>query len=191
MTDCAGVSVPWIEESAESATFLAVVPPAALVDEIQSVQTSVGIDTSVAPHITVKAQPGLQAPDHWRPTITDAVAEFPVFPVALGPVGWFGDDILFLEVRSNELAELHLRVLEALEQIGVTERFEYDGEAFIPHLTLAAVFAGATRKQLVQLAEAVGRRPWPTFNVDAVVEFHRASRAALYRPTRRLVLASS
>jgi 2'-5' RNA ligase len=181
----------WNEDAAESASFLAVVPPTAIITEIQQLQTAAGLDTAVLPHITVKAQPGLQEPTRWTAAVRRAVAAVRPFPIQLGPIDWFGREILFLKVRAEEVDHLHSTILEALARVGLTERFEYDGDAFVPHLTLGAVFAGATRLQLETVARAADARVWRSFAVDTVVEFHRGARDELYEPRDQFVLGGN
>lgn len=127
--------MPWSESDASSASFLAIVPPIGHVQGIESVQRNYGIQTDVSSHLTVKAQPGLQRPETWRAPLTAALRMLRPFALELGSVGWFGREILYLSVVGGTVVDLHWRVLECLQRVGVDERFEYDGEDFVPHLT--------------------------------------------------------
>jgi 2'-5' RNA ligase len=147
--------------SSRSASFLAIVPPIAQVEVIQSVQRKCGIETDVSPHITVKAQPGLQRPDSWRKALRLALLAVRPFQLALGPVGWFGSEILYLSVAGEAVVDLHRRILDCLEQAGVNERFEYDGEEFVPHLTVGAPWVTAHDRGLDELEAAIKLRELP------------------------------
>lgn len=182
--------VSWSEARADAASFLAVVPPEALVDEIVRIRQEVGLDTPVSPHVTVKAQPNLESPVLWRPAVRRAIAALPPFDVTLGPVDWFGDGIVFLGV-SDEILSLHRLVLGAVESVVRGERFEYEGDDYVPHLTLGADFVGETTDQLRPIAEVAGRRPWAPFRVHEVVEFRRERPGQEYAPVDVYPLAQA
>jgi 2'-5' RNA ligase len=181
----------WVEESAAIASFLAVVPQQSVADSIERLQASAGVALTVAPHVTFKAQPGLDPAGDWRTAVAATIGQFPSFEFSLGPVGWFGDDVLFLHAQSAALVRLHLAILKCLERIGITQRYEYEGGAFVPHLTLGAAFAGATREQLEQLAASAAGCRWARVPVATVVEFHRGSSTDPYRPTNRFSLQTA
>jgi 2'-5' RNA ligase len=178
--------VTWSEDQAEAASFLAVVPPDPIAAEIANLQRSVGVDTSVAPHVTVKSQPALADVERWRPSVEAAVRDVAAFDVTLGDVGWFGAGIVFLEV-CGPIVDLHNVVLEAVERVVDDERFEYDGDGYEPHLTLGAEFAGATAPQLRELARLFAGRRF-TFMVNSVLEFRRTERSGIYRPVTEFLL---
>ena len=68
------------------------------------------------------------------------------------------------------------------------DRFEYDGNGYVPHLTLGATFAGATAKQLLELEREAGAFIGGSFGVSAVFEFHRATPTDPYRPLNEFQL---
>ena len=98
-------TVPWSESDASSASFLAIVPPNGHVEAIESVQRKCGIKTDVSPHITVKAQPGLQRPELWREPLAVALRMLRPFELKLGPVGWFGREILYLSMVGETVVD--------------------------------------------------------------------------------------
>ena len=65
--------------------------------------------------------------------------------------------------------------------------FEYDGDGYEPHVTLGAEFAGATARQLRELAHLFAGRRF-TFTVDSVLEFRRTERGGIYGPFSNFVL---
>lgn len=179
-------AVEWDEASAEAAAFLAIVPPAAVVQEIEALQAACGVRHDFVPHITVKAQPGLEG-EGWREAVRRAVIGGSV-RIELAGVGWFGDGIVFLQAH-GDLVALHSTILRTLEAIGVRERFEYEGPAFEPHLTLAARWLGATDDQLDAAAAAAADRRW-AFEADELVEFARSRLVDGYAVARRYPLTS-
>ena len=90
-SDCSRMTVSWSEDDAVAASFLAVVPPEGLAAEIVDLQRRVGIDVDVVPHVTVKAQPGLEHLELWRPAVRSALAEVAPFEISFDGVAWFGD----------------------------------------------------------------------------------------------------
>ncbi|MDQ3897839.1 MAG: 2'-5' RNA ligase family protein [Actinomycetota bacterium] len=174
--------MPWSESDASSASFLAIVPPIAHVGAIESVQRKFPIQTDVSPHITVKAQPGLQRPELWREPLAVALRTVMPFQLQLGPVGWFGREILYLSVVGEMVVDLHWRILDCLEQAGVDERFEYDGEEFVPHLTVAAPWVTAGDSALDELQAAIELLELRPFAVTEITEFHRSAVGEPYRP---------
>lgn len=85
-----------------------------MAQEVAELQARCGIEPSVLPHVTVKAQPGLEDPDLWEPAVAAVTAATSPFDVQLGPTGSFGDGIVFLSVESPALIQLPGRILEAL-----------------------------------------------------------------------------
>jgi hypothetical protein len=117
-----------------------------------------------------------------------ALARVPAFEMTLGPPAWFGADLLFLAVRSDAVIGLHQEILACLARAGIAERWEYDGDVYEPHLTLAATFAGATPGQLQALAKDAARLEPPQFKVEKLWVFHRPHFKAEYEPRVELTL---
>jgi len=179
-------SATWSEDQAEAASFLAVVPPEAIAEEISELQRSAGVDTSMPPHVTVKSQPALSDVERWRPSVADALRRQAPFELEVGGVRWFGQGIVYLAV-GGAIVDLHQAVLAAVERVVDEERFEYDGDGYEAHLTFAAEFAGAAALQLVEVAGLFADRRYK-FRVESVVEFRRHARGDIYRPVGKFTL---
>lgn len=178
----------WREDEHESASFLAVVPPRVIVDKIADLQRIHGVADAFVAHITVKGQPGLGHRHRWVDHVRSALDSEPPFRVRFVGVDSFGDDIVFLRPAGDELHRLHHRILGALDSTEIGERWEYDGDAFEPHLTLGAAFAGADRDTLRALSRAAARLDLVPFEVTEVIEFHRPARGAAYAAVERFSL---
>jgi 2'-5' RNA ligase len=178
----------WDEAMARVAYFIAITPPAEHCARIQQALTEVGIVSPFTPHVTVKSQPGLADPATWLDAVEAVVAEAPSFEMALGGPKWFGSDIVYLSVDQTHVVHVHHRILGALATAGISEFFEYDGPGYIPHLTLAATFAGHTPEQLASIASnSAGWRSDP-FQVEKVSVFRRADWDEPYAAWRNLPL---
>lgn len=175
-------AVSWSEADADSASFLAIVPPEPVADTIRQVQAEFGIEGTVPPHITIKAQPGLQHPEVWRTPVRELLAQTPTFELRVGQTGWFGGEILYLTVDGDDVIRLHRRILACLGASGVEERFEYEAEEFVPHLTVGDPWAG-TDNDLKEVAARFDTIALPAFQVDEITEFHRSEPGATYART--------
>lgn len=180
--------VVWAEDEHETASFLAVVPPATHCEGIARLQRASGVAASFLPHITVKGQPGLGHPERWVGAVRDALAEEPEIVVGFDGVGSFGDDIVFLRPAGDDIRRVHFVILDALARAGIMERWEYDGDEFQPHLTVGAVFAGDNRETLRSLATAASQLELSPFVVSEIIEFHRPAPGAAYEPRQRFAL---
>lgn len=175
------MKVTWAEGDAAEASFLAVVPPIETAQRIEDVQRRAGIDVDVLPHITVKSQPGLNAAGEWREAVDRALVDVCPFDVAFPRIERFNDGILYLAV-AGPIRDLHWALLVAVEPVVGGDRFEYDGDGFVPHLTLGATFAGATSGQLLEIEREAAAFVGGSFGVSSVVEFYRAGPEQPYRP---------
>lgn len=173
-------AVPWSEGDADSASFLAILPPDPITEVIREEQARSGIATTVPPHVTVKAQPGLHDRSTWSGPLRRLFDSIDPFEVRLGPTGWFGSDILYLAVSGGGVSDLHGQILRCLERAGVTERFEYEDDEFLPHLTVGAPWAAPRRSTLEESAARLDRLTFEPFYAFEVVEFHRPSPDAPY-----------
>ena len=162
---------------------LAIIPPAEVVEAVVRIQQAVGVYDTTWPHVTVKNQTGLEA-DDWVVAVDAAVGRTPRFDIALTGVEWFGDGIVHLAV-DGPVATLHRAIVEAVGGL-VTE---YEGDDYVPHLTVAADFLGATPEQRRLAADLAACQPWPTFTVEAVTELHRDADDQPYRPVRGFLLS--
>jgi len=113
----------------------------------------------------------------------------PTFDVAIGPLSVF-PEVVFAEVR-NSLAvrDLNRRLLASMPGL---VRYPYDGDAFLPHLSVARF---TSNKGLPELKEAIGRLRksprGPTLRVAEVqlVRAHLSERAPTLEPIETYVLA--
>lgn len=174
---------------AETAYFLALVPPAEIGDRILQLMHDHEL-SGFDPHITVKAQVGLADPDRWLPAVEQYLSQLAPLTLRLGQPGWFGEEVLFLTVE-GDVRRIHTAVLDALDAAGIPERWEYDGAEFDPHLTLGAEWAGATRQQLRNIAVEAAAWNLKPFVAERVNAFQRAGWANPYLPWREFRLGTS
>jgi 2'-5' RNA ligase len=114
--------------------FVAVTPP----PDLQTRVSEAFPGLVVEPHITVKAQGGLdrESRDVWLPKIATVARRTNPVEVTLGGPGMFGDSVLYLSVESAGLAALHAAIMQELEVSEAAARTYFEGDAWVPHLTL-------------------------------------------------------
>ncbi|WP_457962504.1 2'-5' RNA ligase family protein [Arthrobacter sp. D1-29] len=114
--------------------FIAVIPPSRVSDTLREV----GNYLMVGPHITVKAQPGLNAEDKpkWMGRLRQSLVHFGEVKVQLGSLASFGGSVAYLEVDSPRIYDLYDALLTSINPApeDAERYFELDG--WTPHLTL-------------------------------------------------------
>ena len=182
--------VPWSEADADSASFLAIVPPRPIAEAIRRAEARFEISPAVPPHVTVKAQPGLQDPTLWREPVRQLLVSIDPIAMKLGPPRWFGTDLLYLSIEGHGVVDLHRRILECLEAAGVEECFEYEGDEYVPHLTIGAPWATADGISggLDELPVHLEQLPSEPFVVTEVIEIRRSKADGAYSEAHRFSL---
>ena len=89
---------------------------------------------------------------------------------------YFGDNILYLSVRSNSLHELHQKIVKEVSpsEFLIQQYFELDD--FVPHLTLGNaqyggnLSTGISKKELKEMERLANKEltPYPQFEVNFI-----------------------
>jgi 2'-5' RNA ligase len=107
--------------------FIAVIPPPCISDALRDV----GDSLMVGPHITLKAQPGLNGEDKpkWMARLRQALVHFGEVKVQLRSLASFGDTVAYLEVDSPRIYDLHDVLLKSINPApeDAARYFELDG----------------------------------------------------------------
>ena len=160
-------------------TYLAVLPSEETGEQLSNLARRHGVDLAV-PHVTVKAPPGLGGGAPWRPVAEEALARVPPFELRLGPPDWFAGRVLVLTVEAPQIRDLHLALVSALDEIGVTMT-DTEGAGYQPHLTLGIARRVESLPRLRDLADAARRLQLAPTPVDAVWAMHRDDPLEPYR----------
>lgn len=153
--------------------FIAVMPPTDYAGRITEFASRWGYHPDWPPHITIKAQGGLTEDRAWLDAVAKACCSFQPFPVSLAEPAMFGESVLFLQVQSRAIGELHKTLVDTVNPT-LEERARYfEDERFLPHLTLGQVEQELTKEQLAEMREyvAVDLTPYATFMVDKLRVF--------------------
>ena len=156
--------------------FIGIVPPKEYLERIEQFQTRWVNHLGVEPHITLKARGGLTSDKKWIDKVQNICQDFKSFDLSLGEPKYFGDNILYLTVRSKDLYELHQKIVKEISPSEnlIKQYFELDD--FIPHLTLGKgqyvgnISTGLSKNELTQMKDLVDKElaPYPVFEVDFI-----------------------
>jgi 2'-5' RNA ligase len=136
--------------------FLALTPPELLIQQLSDFHRLWG-NAKNPPHITLKAPNSLAEPANWLPRVTELCQYTKPFEVTLDGVGQFGKAVLYMKAYAPELLVMHRHLLD-ISQPSIDEQVSYfEGEAFLPHLTLAHVESGLTEADIAHMALAAMR----------------------------------
>jgi 2'-5' RNA ligase len=156
--------------------FIGIVPPGNYVERIEQFQRKWMSRSGVEPHITLKAQGGLTPDRKWIDKVQMACGNITPFQLSLGKPKYFGDNILYLSVNSNELHLLHQKIVKEISPSDelINKYFELDD--FVPHLTLGKeqyggnISTGLSKEDLKAMEELADKEltPYPAFEVNFI-----------------------
>jgi len=163
--------------------FFGIVPEAYISEKVMNVREQYNYLGGSDPHITVKASCGLTEDMNWLSACRKIISEFGSFQITVGVPKYFGDrDVLYLDVQSDELIELHKRLVAVLEPSEESINRCFELELYKPHITVAR------KSRLSEDAmEDIRKEIHPyfeknhTFSVSNVSLFYRANKTEKYR----------
>ncbi|MEH7351580.1 2'-5' RNA ligase family protein [Gottfriedia acidiceleris] len=153
--------------------FIGIVPPDDLKGKIMRFQQqwkNNRIVDGVEPHITVKAQGGITPDMAWLEKIKKICESFLPFEVNIKNPKFFGEDILYLSVESDELIKLHEILVETISPSKELIKAYFELDEYIPHLTLGQTHFGLTNLELNDMAIKAKEEltPTETFKVEFI-----------------------
>ncbi|AJD90249.1 2'-5' RNA ligase [Jeotgalibacillus malaysiensis] len=155
---------------------IGIVPPVDYLKRIKHFQNKWARQSSIEPHITVKAQGGLTPDLQWLEQVKQVCKEAKPFQVDLGKPDEFGDHSLHLSVNSDGLVQLHQRLVHEISPSDDLIKQYFELDAFVPHLTLGKMqncvelLNGQNEQKLQQLKKIADEEltPYPVFNVNFI-----------------------
>ena len=105
-----------------------IVPPKEIGESVCELRVKWGYEAT-EPHFTIKTPEGLNK-------VEKVVYDFKAFDISLSDVGFFNQSVLFYEVHSKRIRELHNRLVRTIYPFKdkIISSFELDNS--IPHLTI-------------------------------------------------------
>lgn len=128
------------------------------------------ISDVVEPHITLKAQGGLTPDEKWLSKVEEVCRNFPAFQITIDKPTFFGDDVLYLSATSNELINLHKRIVREIAPSNDLIKQYFELEDFIPHMTLGKTNYGLSKEDLRNMGKLAETEfsPFPTYEVTFI-----------------------
>lgn len=156
--------------------FIGIVPPKEYLERIEHFQSKWINHLGVEAHITLKAQGGLTPDEKWIDKVQKVCEKFKPFQVSLEKPKYFGDNILYLSVNSNNLHKLHQKIVQAISPSEDLLKQYFELDAFVPHLTLGKeqyggnISTGLSKKELKEMERLADREltPYPDFEVNFI-----------------------
>ncbi|WP_405460067.1 2'-5' RNA ligase family protein [Paenibacillus sp. HJGM_3] len=153
--------------------FIGIVPPRDYREKIISFQRnwkSNGVVNAVEPHITLKAQGGLTPDLRWLDDLENLCKDFSPFRITLTEPRFFGDYVVYLSMKSQELYQLHKKIVQLINPPKELIKKYFELEDFVPHLTLGKTYFGMSPEELKEMAREAQRflMPYPTFFVEQI-----------------------
>jgi 2'-5' RNA ligase len=153
--------------------FIGIVPPDEYLERVVAFQKrwlSNGLPNVVEPHVTVKAQSGLTLDMAWLGKVKVIRSSFSKFQLALSEPALFGNQVIFLSVQSNELLELHKKLVNVVTPSKELMQRYVELDLFTPHLTLGQTYWGMKESEILEMKSEAGDvlAPFPTFTVSYV-----------------------
>lgn len=153
--------------------FIGIVPPEEYRNRIIEFQNNWGnhwISEAVEPHITLKAQGGLTPDKDWIAKVKDVCKDFNSFSISVDKPMFFGEDVLYLSAKSNELYDLHQNIVRQISPSDELIKKYFEMDDFTPHMTLGKTFYGLSKEELKKMDRLAEEelKPYPTFEVDFI-----------------------
>ncbi|MDQ0888218.1 2'-5' RNA ligase [Paenibacillus sp. V4I9] len=153
--------------------FIGIVPPDEYLERVVAFQKrwlSNGLPNVVEPHVTVKAQSGLTLDMAWLEKVKVVCSSFSKFHLSLSEPALFGNQVIFLSVQSNELLELHKKLVNVVAPSNELMQHYAELDLYTPHLTLGQTYWGMKESEILEMKSEAGYvlAPFPTFTVSYV-----------------------
>jgi 2'-5' RNA ligase len=155
--------------------FIAVVPP-----EPCKTLISQAFPSKIEPHITIKAQGGLTVDQRWIEAVRSVAGRFRLLHVNLGEPRLFGDKVLYLSVLSEDLVRIHSALVDAIGPADNLVKSYFEGELYVPHLTLKMLKGTEDVGGLLNAAES-RLSPYPEFTSSWIRVYRQDSVDGPYR----------
>lgn len=130
--------------------FIGVVPDDEIYNTVFDIQKKFG-DNRLEPHITIRPPVTVADQTQWTEAIERVCANFSPFQIQLPATGNFGKRVLFIDVLSQELSELHNQLLKVIKPFEQPDLNEEENQSYHPHLTLGRSWCGFTKEDFAQM----------------------------------------
>lgn len=166
--------------------FIGIVSPEAYKEKIRTFQRlwpENRLPDRIEPHITVKAPFDPPKTNRWLEEIQHVCQNTPSFFLSLGAPSFFGEGVVYLSVKSEELVRLHQEVIRVFTQSTGFRVSQSEGKAYTPHLTLGNIRHGLTAKEIREMGEQAANElaPYPSFHVGFLKIYEKQDKMTPWR----------
>jgi 2'-5' RNA ligase len=171
--------------------FIGIVPPEEIYQKVLDIQKQFG-DNRLEPHITLRPPVTPVDPTGWIHAVEAVCQGCSPFNVALPASGKFGNRVLFIDVRSSQLTDLHEGVTKAIKQFEPVDPGQQQNQSFTAHLTLGRSWCGFSPQDFAamkKLADEYLAEEPVAFEVNFVRVYHKPSQQGRYQALLDIPLA--
>jgi 2'-5' RNA ligase len=153
--------------------FIGIVPPEDIYKAILNIQQQFG-DNRVEPHITICPPVTPLNDADWLMAVEKMTPEFAPFTIELPATGFFGNRVLFVDVKSKDIYPLQKKLSSAIKSFEPAS--PKAKQAFHPHLTLGRLWCGFTKSDFIQMKKLIDEllttQTW-RFEVDTIRVYNK------------------
>ena len=170
--------------------FIGIVPTTVISEDIANIQKRFG-NNRLEPHITLRPPVALTDEAKWIEVVEELCKGFPPFTIELTGTGNFGKQVLFIELRSEELTQLQEQLVNAIMPHEQQSQKQNEGKDYHPHLTLGRSWCGFTNEDFSQMKiladEYLAKEP-VSFDVDFLRIYHKPKSNGGYKTLKDVQL---
>lgn len=130
--------------------FIGIVPPEEIYTAVADIQKRFG-DNRLEPHITVRPPVTVAEESGWIRAVEHVCSSFSPIRIDLPSTGFFGKRVLFIDVSSKMLTQLHYLLIDAIQPFEKPEAKKNESTGYHPHLTLGRLWCGFTKDDFVKM----------------------------------------
>lgn len=171
--------------------FIGIVPSDDIYTTVAGIQQRFG-DNRLEPHITIRPPVTVIDEANWIKAIEQVCTHFSPITVQLPSTGYFGKRVLFIDVSSNGLNQLHGSLIEAIKPFEQPEIKNQENQGFHPHLTLGRLWCGFTKQDFVKMKELTDEfllQKRVSFIAHSVRIYHKPSANGRYEAKKDIALS--
>jgi 2'-5' RNA ligase len=173
--------------------FIGIVPPEDIYNTIVTIQKRFG-DNRLEPHITLRPPVAVEDETNWTKVIEQVCSGFAPFLIDLSSTGHFGQRVLFIDVSSDALHQLHHSLIKAIKPYEQPEIKKQEAQIFNPHLTLGRSWCGFTRQDFAEMkviADCFLSQKNISFTANSIRIYHKPSGTGRYAPKTDIALSGA
>lgn len=131
--------------------FIGIAPPERYSEQINKLREKWSY-VATEPHITLKGPRGLNNDNDWLRKVKKVIERSEAFDISIGGIDYFSDSVLFYQVSSQKIHDLHKRLVDAVTPTNEEIKSDFELDEYVPHLTIMKHKTGYLDLPLNQIA---------------------------------------